>query len=732
MKNSFFTSIIERRITALHSYLMTLRLLVFSLVCLSPLAWASVEGSWPATPADVNAPDQEAQPSLNEIIIQASRTGERASLWPGLAYSLGEDDLGIIKHRHIAESLVRAPGVWISRGNGQEHLTAIRSPVLTGAGACGAFLMAEDNIPLRAAGFCNVNQLFESTSELAERIEVLSGPQSVLYGTNALHGVINVVSPVPDRIRPSTISIEAGSHDYYRTTWRQNGGANNQDWSAAFSGVHDGGYKDKAGFDQQKLKLSHRTQLDTNQGDLFVTTTAAFTNLNQETAGFIRGDDAYLEDRRRKENPNPEAYRDASSQRVNVSFEYTQSQTTSWTFTPYLRNTRMEFLMHFLPWQPVEKNSHTSAGWQAAFHHQFNNQWTIHSGLDGEYTQGKLEETQTDSFSPSIPAGVHYDYEVDAQVISPFTLLQWQASSALSLSAGLRYEWLSYDYENKAPDSSTSDSSAPGDGPCAVGVDCRFANPDDRADHFNNASWQLGGVYQFSPWLSLFSNLSRAYRAPQTTELYRLQEGQLSADLEEETLDSIEIGLRGDLHGERQHWRYSLAAYRMEKDDVIFQDSDRQNISGASTKHTGLDLALAWSSDSHWFATLNASYAKHTYDSNMAISDVDISGKDIDTAPRYMGSMQVGKAFQRAGKAELEWVYMGSYYTDPENEHSYRGHRLLNLRWQWQATPGWQLGVRINNILDEDYADRADFGFGQDRYFVGEPRTGFIEITRQL
>lgn len=660
---------------------------------------------------------------LNEVIIHASRTDQSPSLWPGSAYALDDDELGIIKHRHIAESLVRVPGVWISRGNGQEHLTAIRSPVLSGAGACGAFLMAEDNIPLRAAGFCNVNQLFEATSELAGAIEVLSGPQSVLYGANAMHGVINVVSSAPDQSRGSTLSLEAGSYDYYRATFLQNGGTNQHDWSLGFNGVGNGGDKHSSGFDQQKLQLRHRTLRNINQGDLSITTTAAFTNLNQETAGFIGGDDAYLDDGRQKENPNPEAYRDASSQRVNVNFEYRQSETTRWILTPYLRNNDMEFLMHFLPWQPVEKNNHSSAGWQAACHHQFNDAWAIHGGLDGEYTQGKLEETQIDSFSPSIPAGVHYDYQVDAQVISPFTLLQWQASSALSLSVGLRYEWLSYDYENNA-----SSASASANGPCAVAADCRFANPDDRADHFNNASWQLGAIYEFSPWLSIFSTVSRAYRAPQTTELYRLQDGQLSADLEAETLDSIEIGVRGNT----RNWRYSLASYHMEKDDVIFQDSNRWNISGASTKHAGLDLALTWSSDNKWYASINASYARHTYDSDMAISDVDIKGNEIDTAPRYMGSVQVGKATQSAGKAELEWVYMGSYYTDPENEHSYRGHRLLNLRWQWQASPDWQLGLRINNMLDEDYADRADFGFGLDRYFVGEPRTGFIELTRRL
>ena len=49
--------------------------------------------------------------------------------------------------------LNRAPGVHIHRGSGQEHLTAIRSPVLVGGAGAGSFLYLEDGIPMRAAGF---------------------------------------------------------------------------------------------------------------------------------------------------------------------------------------------------------------------------------------------------------------------------------------------------------------------------------------------------------------------------------------------------------------------------------------------------------------------------------------------------------------------------------------------------------------------------------------------------
>jgi hypothetical protein len=63
----------------------------------------------------------------------------------------------------------------IQRGSGEESLTALRSPVLTGAGACGSVLVLEDGIPIRPVGTCNVNELFEVNLEQAAAIEVLRG-----------------------------------------------------------------------------------------------------------------------------------------------------------------------------------------------------------------------------------------------------------------------------------------------------------------------------------------------------------------------------------------------------------------------------------------------------------------------------------------------------------------------------------------------------------------------------
>jgi len=95
------------------------------------------------------------------MVVTASRLPSPELETLGNIAVLNPDDIEITGATHPYDLGVRVPGVWISRGNGQEHLTAIRSPVLTGPGSCGAFLVLEDGIPTRPAGFCNANQLFE-------------------------------------------------------------------------------------------------------------------------------------------------------------------------------------------------------------------------------------------------------------------------------------------------------------------------------------------------------------------------------------------------------------------------------------------------------------------------------------------------------------------------------------------------------------------------------------------
>jgi outer membrane receptor protein involved in Fe transport len=382
--------------------------------------------------------------------------------------------------------------------------------------------------------------------------------------------------------------------------------------------------------------------------------------------------------------------------------------------------------MHFLPWQPLEENGHSSAGLRATLQTQAETV-QLTSGIDVEYTDGWLKETQDKPFvNPELPAGVHYDYQVDATTAAAYAQFSWSLTSTLDLNLGARFEYNEYDYSNRT-----------GDGPaCPPEVTgCRFFRPADRSDSFSNWNFNAGLNWLYSDNHRVYARLAHGFRAPQATELYRLQAGQQVADLDAEELDSAEIGIRGLL---ADTLNYDISSWFMRKDEVIFQDADRQNVSGAKTRHYGVDLALSWELSDNAYAGADVGWGRHTYDSPIRLigSSGDIEGNDIDTAPRTFGSARIGwltgKALGRDGRLELEWVYMDSYYLEPDNRHEYAGHTLFNVRFSTALTERLSGAIRATNLLDRDYAERADFGFGQYRYFVGEPRGVYVQLEYQF
>ena len=303
-----------------------------------------------------------------------------------------------------------------------------------------------------------------------------------------------------------------------------------------------------------------------------------------------------------------------------------------------------------------------------------------------------------------------------------FAQANWQLSSRVGLAAGLRLEQNSYDYDNQ-----TADGSA-----CAPEASaCRFFRPADREDDFSNGSVNLGITYALSDAHRIYLRGAQGFRPPQAAELYRLQAGQENADLDSETITSVDLGVRGSFGA----FSYDTSAYAMQKRDVIFQNADRQNVSGAKTSHEGIEFSFYWNGESGWYAGIDGNVARHRYDSaaNLLGSRLDIEGNDIDTAPRQFGSARLGRDFSlqnnRGLRTELEWVHMGSYYLEPDNQHEYEGHELLNLRLALTLNKGFSTTLRVTNLLDEDYAERADFGFGSYRYFVGQPRGVFLEFA---
>ena len=678
--------------------------------CFAPLLAVQAESSEQAgTPA-----------VIDELVVTSRRQGEPLVQHAGNIAQLGADAIAAVGHQHVNELMARIAGVWLSRGSGQEHLTAIRSPVLTGAGSCGDFLFLEDGIPVRPSGFCNVNQMFEMHTEQAVSMEVIRGPGNALYGSNALHGIINVLTPATAESPESLLAIEAGSNDFLRLRALSPGGPD-APLMGSLVFADDGGFRDDSGYRQGKIQVAR----DWDLADAELTTVFSATDIDQETAGFIFGEDAYKDPAVNRGNVNPEAFRDASSQRLYALYRRSTPRFDI-DVRPYFRHSDMRFLQHFLPGKPLEENGHVSIGAISALSFGTDGR-QVTVGVDFEWTDLFLKETQfgptegSDFLQETRPEGKHYDFDVQSIAVAPYLQMQVDVGANLAFGVGLRVEYLHYDYDNQMLAGNTRDDGTV----CGFGG-CLYSRPASRSDSFTNVAPKFSFNYRLRDDTSLFGSLARGFRAPQATELYRLQSGQEVADLDSETIDSIEFGMRRGA----ERWRGDATVFAMQKRESVFRDADGFTVSGGRSRHHGIEMAASWLLSEVLQLDINAAYARHRYDFDRvaARGETFVSGSDVDTAPRWLGSAELRYEPDDNAAFALQWTSIGAYYLDAENRFKYPGHELLNLRARIELSRRLSVTARLNNLLDEAFADRADYAFGNFRYFPGRGRELFVEL----
>jgi len=680
-------------------------------------ACAGVASSNAAEPATETLPSRT-------IVVTATRHDVPRLDYPGSISRIDGDSISAAGATHHGEIMNRAPGTLIQRGSGQESLTAIRSPVLTGPGSCGAFLFLEDGLPIRPTGFCNVNDLFEVNSEQAEAIEILRGPGSVLYGSNAVHGIVNVIMPEPSQLPPLGLALETGSDDYRRGRVAWSHVANGTDVGLLGHYTHDGGFREDSGFDEGKLNAA----LVRRAGDGVLRVRFSGTVLNQETAGFIQGFEAYRNADARRSNVNPEAFRDAHSLRASAHWQTPVAGDSEFNARLIARSSRMQFLQHFLLGKPLEENGQDSVAALLSWNVPWGEDTTLIAGIDAEYSLSSLFEFQsgpTTDGTPAAnairPAGRHYDYEVDGASVAAYAQVEREFAKRWTLTAGLRGEAVEYRYDNLMIPGNTAEDGTP----CPF-AGCLYNRPADGTDRFENLAPKVALGYKLADTHRVYVSAGRGFRPPELTELYRLQRQQTVADLGSERIDAFELGVRG----ERDAFDYSLTAFHLEKRDVIFRDANGFNISDGETSHRGVEYEFGWQFAEPLRLSAAGTFARHRYEFDRAVEQGEVieSGNDVDTAPRQLHTARLDWSPSPQWDLQLEYLHVGEYFVDASNANRYDGHDLANLRARWRFAAGWHAAARVNNLLDTAYADRADFAFGNYRYFPGRDRSVFLEI----
>lgn len=202
---------------------------------------------------------QDSTKTLNPVIITANKFPQKQSTTGKVITVITKDQIEKSSGRTVAQLLNEQAGLTIN--GALNNLGANQTVYLRGASA-GRTLILMDGIPVYDPSFINNDfDLNLLSLNNVESIEICRGAQSTLYGSDAVAGVINIITVKKDITKPLNVkaTASAGSYGTYRANVQLFGKANKLTWSARYSKLTSKGFSaaydstDKKNFDNDKF-----------------------------------------------------------------------------------------------------------------------------------------------------------------------------------------------------------------------------------------------------------------------------------------------------------------------------------------------------------------------------------------------------------------------------------------------------------------------------------------------
>ena len=678
---------------------------------------------------------------MPEVVVTATREAQPLKETPASIGVIKAESIKFIAPAHPQQILGQIPGVAISVTNGEGHQTAIRQPFTTSP----LYLFLEDGIGVRPTGFFNHNALYELNIPMAGGIEVTRGPGSALYGSDAIGGVVNVLTRASGPLPEGSVSTEFGSYGWVRMLGSLSSGETR--FGALHGDVnftHTDGWRDRTDYDRQSGNLRWDWRLDE---DTKFKTIFGYTNIDQKT-----GANSPLPWDLYRSSPNVNlfspAYRKVQALRISSEFERRFSD-GALTLTPYFRDNRMDLSGSYnLNSDPrIEKTESQSFGLLAKWRQDFPDfkRARVILGVDMENSPGSriedalnLAKTGTGAYTNYTGYTVGsriYDYQVTFQSISPYLHTEISPLERLRLTAGGRYDSLGYDFQNNLPGGASSNGAT------------KYGQSESGSNWFERFSPKLGATYQLTQSSSVYASFNRAFRVPSEGQLFRAgtatsntlaqQRAAIALGLKPIKAQQLEFGTRGKLLG----FDYTFAAYRLTKnDDIVSMRDTASNLSysenAGRTQSRGVEGSLSREFLRGLRLETALSYAKHEYIDWKGATD--FSGKEMSFAPRFIGNTRLSWNPLDTLSAQLEWIRLGSYFLQDSNAGTttgvnkgvakYNGHDIFNFRTSYDLSKNATIFGRVMNVGDKRYAESATVASNTAVYAPGLPRTFYAGL----
>ena len=693
------------------------RLSVLTAACLS-ISYSSV------ALADETSSANEVK-TLATIVVTASREGESINNTPAAISKITAKDIEDKHATFIGQLLNQTPGVLMSDLGNEQHMMSIRQPITTAA----VFQYLEDGISIRPVGVFNHNALYEVNLAGVDNIEILRGPASSLYGSNAIGGTVNFITKAPTLTPTADIGISASSEGYRRLDV---GASNTFDTEygehglrlSAYASDRGDSWQDHAESNKQSVTLRHDWRISdvTQIKNIF-----SYNHLEADMTGSLNVDDY---NKRSGYSYQTFTYRAVDSTRLSSQINHKWSDQQQTQATLYYRDNTTEQNPSYNIRTDIRNGTPTGTYTGQITENAFQSyglnvqhsvdldqvKWVVGAMADHSPNQAKTNDIEVFRDPTSLVYTGYQqrqllrNFNVDVNNQAIYGQANWQVLPNLNLVGGARYDWISYDFDNQLTPS-------------------RVTGAPDEKRNFKKASPQLGVVWNITPKMDVYSNWSQGFVPPEVSSLYGAN--LVTPDLDAATFNNIDAGLRFKLLDDRLDGE--ITVYRLQgKDEVISYtkaDNTREPRNAGKTLHQGIEIGGTWKiSDAYdQRVKVSGSIAQHEYEEFQPSPVLNYSANTMPSSPKSFGTIE----YQIKPIPELlvsaEGVYVGSYWINDANTEKYNGHTLLNLRANYRNN-GYEVFGQILNATDVHYAESTSFSNNQVSYTPAAPRTYLLGL----
>lgn len=612
---------------------------------------------------------------------------------------------------NLSEALGSVPGLLIQNRNNyaQDLQLSIR-----GFGARASFgirgvKLYADGIPATMPDGQGQAASFNLSS--AERIEVMRGPFSSLYG-NSAGGVVQVFTERGPMQPTLDAELLSGAWDTQRLGVKASGTSNGINYVADWSQFHTNGWRSHSSVTREQLNSTLRWQVGVD-----TRATLVFNMLDQpdtqDPLGLTRAQ--YSADPRQATSV-ASTYNTRKSIRQNQSgltIEQRLSASDSVRIAGYFGD---RTLQQYLSQTGDNAGTSIGAGGVVDLDRWFggaNITW-LHEGTLAERpfntTVGAEQEIQQERrrgyVNNSGTAGsLRRDENDRVSARNYFAQSDWRFADRWSMSAGVRYSRVAFNVQDNYITTSSP------------------ANPDDSgALRYTNTSPVAGLSYRLAPEVAVYASAGRGFETPTFSEIAYSSSSGPNFTLAAARSTNAEIGLKGrtDLH------RFTLARFSTTTRNEIVVDSSvsgRTYYKNASrTQRDGWEAAWNAALPANLDTTLAYTTLKATYAESFTSSTSTIAaGNVLPGVPASTLYAEVRWKHARSGfSTALEARRNAKIYVNDANSDAAEAYSVGNVRAGFeQAGPGWKMSqtLRIDNVANRRYIGSVIVADSNSRFF---------------